>query len=529
VTASSLSIDQPASAATLHVRAREAWGAGDTAKAFDLLRQAVAKSVDLELLNDFGVAALERLGVDAARAVLGAVLAVDPERADATQNLAVLDWRSSETLGGPDARMPERAFPGMPNGKVMAEHARRYAFALDHVQGARVLDLGCGTGYGSELLTWGAASVQGFDLWQPAAYEAPSWPGGAQLTWGHDLCSDPLPAADVAVAFEVLEHLADAPAALRLAWNAASRLVVSFPNPVYHGSHHNPYHVNDWPLDEVERQLRAAAPFAHVELDHYHQGADGLIRPGRDPEASYWLVVAHGVADAPQLPVVAFAAVATADNRMKREWDARARENAMHFIASGKDDWTEEEFSASGRINVQQHVVDDRELVCAGREPRSLRALEIGCGIGRMSEHLAGFFGTLTGVDVSGEMIRRGTERLAHLPNVQLVETDGASLPFPDASFDVVFSFTCFQHVPTKEAVIGTLRDAFRVLAPGGIAKFQVQGSQNPHYIAAVKDTWQGETFSAAEMAAVAAELGFEPLGSEGADSQYFWHWWRKP
>jgi hypothetical protein len=30
-------------------------------------------------------------------------------------------------------------------------------------------------------------------------------------------------------------------------------------------------------------------------------------------------------------------------------------------------------------------------------------------------------------------------------------------------------------------------------------------------------------------MAAVAAELGFEPLGSEGADSQYFWHWWRKP
>jgi hypothetical protein len=146
-----------------------------------------------------------------------------------------------------------------------------------------------------------------------------------------------------------------------------------------------------------------------------------------------------------------------------------------------------------------------------------------------MSEHLAGIFGSLTGVDVSGEMIRGAKERLGHLPNATFVETDGASLPFPDASFDFVFSFIVFQHVPTKEAVIGTLRDAHRVLAPGGVCKFQVQGSQNPHYLAAEKDTWLGVTFSEAEMAALAAEIGFVPLKSDGADSQYFWHWWRKP
>jgi ubiquinone/menaquinone biosynthesis C-methylase UbiE len=782
VTASSLSIDQPASAATLHARAREAWGAGDTTGAFELLRRAVAASVDLELLNDFGVAALDAVGAPTARAILAAALAIDPERRDAADNLAILtDWRASETLGGPNAELPERAFPGMPHGKVMADHARRYSFALDVVQGRNVLDLGCGTGYGSEMLTWTATSVRGFDLWQPDVHEVPVWPGGAELTWGHDLCRDALPAADAAIAFEVLEHLADAPAALRLAWQAAPLLVVSFPNPTYHGSHHNPYHVNDWSLDVVEQELRSAAAvrFGQVELAHYRQDGTGAILPGRDPQASYWLIVARGseapaVVAAPGRTSVtlttqervhlttwperaaqdpsrhastpdavellslhipkaagnAFAAVlkevygldsiafdqgdldprrirsdrwpadcwprvvtghfelatwepvcrkatvvtwlrdpvarvlswyhfwksqgpkgdpwrdAVQDGRvsleefvrmdgardamsallrgytledlefvgvqehfaadldelsarmgwprfdvprlnatqgdeyarfrptealvreiralnpgdeelyrkalelrgrrsakpvatkspaelrvdeMKSAWDERARENAMHYIASGKEQWDEAEFSASGLANVRNYVIEDADAICGGRDPKSMRALEIGCGIGRMSEHLAGFFGSLTGVDVSGEMIRGATERLGHLPNATFVETDGASLPFADASFDFVFSFIVFQHVPTKEAVIGTLRDAYRVLAPGGLCKFQVQGSQNEHYLAAKKDTWLGVTFSEAEMAAVAAELGFQPLRSEGADSQYYWHWWRKP
>lgn len=293
----------------LHTEALAAWARGEQDGATTLIRQAVEEAVDLEILNDLAVMLAQAGDEDGARAVLSTVLSIHPGRSDARENLAALgtqprragNWRLSRTLGGPDPEMPERAFPGMPGAAVMREHTLRYAFTLDLVAGCRVLDLGCGTGYGSEILTWTAASVQGFDLWRPEVHEAPRWPGGAALTYGHDLCTGTLPTADVAVMFEVIEHLQDADEALRRAWRSVGAIIGSFPNPVFHGSHHNPYHVNDWPLDEFERRLAAAASarFAHIRISHFHQdytnGSGGMILPGRDPDASYWIVVAQGV------------------------------------------------------------------------------------------------------------------------------------------------------------------------------------------------------------------------------------------
>jgi SAM-dependent methyltransferase len=284
------------------------------AEALGLLRRAAAGSVAADVVNDLAVM-LARTGLDdPARALLEAAVTLAPDHPHAAANLAALGgpapraagepagraaWRRPD-LGGPDPALPERAFPGMPNALVMREHAIRYAWALGHLQGQRVLDLGCGTGYGTEMLTWVAASVAGFDLWRPEDAQRPVWPGGATLTYGHDLCRDPLPEADAAVAFEVVEHLADAPAALHLAWRAARTLIISFPNPVEHGSHHNPYHVNDWPLERVEAELvrAAAVRFDDVDVTHAHQdyrnGSGAMILPGRNPEASYWLLVATG-------------------------------------------------------------------------------------------------------------------------------------------------------------------------------------------------------------------------------------------
>jgi hypothetical protein len=292
----------------LHAGALAAWDAGRVDDARDLLTRHAAEPDRLEALNDLAVM-LSAGGDDArARALLAAVVALDPHHEDAARNLGALtagdagaaSWRQAPTLGGPDPDLPERAFPGMPNAAVMREHALRYSWTLGLVGGLHVLDLGCGTGYGSEMLTWVAASVRGFDLWTPADDERPRWPGGAVLRYGHDLCRNPLPPADAAVMFEVIEHLEDAPAALRMAWRAADLLVTSFPNPVQHGSHHNPYHVNDWTLDEFERELADAAGvrFEAVEISHlnqdYREGRGGMILPGRDPDASYWIVVARG-------------------------------------------------------------------------------------------------------------------------------------------------------------------------------------------------------------------------------------------
>jgi hypothetical protein len=101
--------------------------------------------------------------------------------------------------------------------------------------------------------------------------------------------------------FEVIEHLPDAPPALAIAFGAVGEIVGSFPNPVYHGSWMNQYHVNDWTLEQFERELetaaRASGRFAGVELTHHHQAVRSpLLQPGRDPESSYWVVHARGIA-----------------------------------------------------------------------------------------------------------------------------------------------------------------------------------------------------------------------------------------
>jgi SAM-dependent methyltransferase len=285
----------------LHADGVEAFANGDRATAADLLRRAALRGVDATVLNDLAVVLAASGEGDRAKAVLETCLTLDPADADARDNLSQLagdtrSWRRSQTLGGADPTVPERAYPGMLYAGTMAEHAMRYSLALGVLPGGHILDIGCGTGYGSEMLTWTADSVRGFDLWEPAEHERPQWSGGAELTYGFDVTKNPLPQADSAVMFEVLEHLHDAPAALRNVFSAVTALMASFPNPRFHGSHVNHHHVNDWPLARVEQEITEAAQtrFHKVALAHLHQplGMPSII-PGRDPDAPFWIIVAR--------------------------------------------------------------------------------------------------------------------------------------------------------------------------------------------------------------------------------------------
>ena len=384
---STLGESAPASAAEEWRRnAFTALNAGSSEEAHTWLRQALSASIDLEGLNDLAVIA-HRLGRgDEAKTLLRAALHIEPARADAATNLAALEqletqdgWRRSSTLGGCDPDMYERAFPGMPRPDIISEHCSRYAFAMGLVGGADVLDLGCGTGYGGEMLSWSAASVRAFDLWRPAPHEHPSWPGVTELNYGHDLCADPLPPADVAVMFEVIEHLPDAPQALEIAWRSVDTIIGSFPNPVHHGSWMNQYHVNDWPLEQFERELERAARAAGrgaIELTHYHQGLGRpLLATGRDPEASYWVVVARVNRGARAVPGVApGAGVAAPSGAVALE--ASAPVTVETSVAPAVSITPEMPLRDYWHARAQQHTADRYLGIKMSKFPEDLRVYE---------------------------------------------------------------------------------------------------------------------------------------------------------
>ncbi|MBX3277929.1 MAG: methyltransferase domain-containing protein [Acidobacteria bacterium] len=216
-------------------------------------------------------------------------------------------------------------------------------------------------------------------------------------------------------------------------------------------------------------------------------------------------------------------------NDMKRDWDARARENARWYINTVRRDQSEEEFDATGRMEVERCILTDPSFT-ERRNLKRLHLLEIGCGIGRMTRHLAGLFGEVYAVDVSGEMIAQARERLNEYTNVHLQETSGSDFShLPDECIDCAFSAYVFQHVPEREVVMSNIRDALRVLRPGGVFKFQVNGYDGEDFASQPKDTWAGVSFSETEIRQAAKDFGAELVSLIGAGTLGCWVMLRKP
>lgn len=143
-------------------------------------------------------------------------------------------------------------------------------------------------------------------------------------------------------------------------------------------------------------------------------------------------------------------------------WDEAARVDSRRAIS---DQDTDESFEVSGRT--------EADLLAPLLGPDT-RLLEIGCGIGRVLQHVAARCGEVHGLDVSAEMIEQARARLAHLPNVHLHVGNGYDLgDFADDSLDVVFCSLVLQHMP-KTTAYNYLAEARRVLRPDGVLRIQV-------------------------------------------------------
>ena len=107
---------------------------------------------------------------------------------------------------------------------------------------------------------------------------------------------------------------------------------------------------------------------------------------------------------------------------------------------------------------------------------RDLSILDIGCGVGNYHPYLVDRFDGIHGVDVSAKSV--ATAR-GNNPRVDYRAYDGHTLPFPDASFEAVYTICVMHHVPPAQWP-AFADEMMRVLKPGGMALVFEHNPLNP-------------------------------------------------
>jgi len=177
--------------------------------------------------------------------------------------------------------MQERYVPGTWSRLTAYEHLPRYEFSMQFALGKRVLDFGCGTGYGAAAISSAAEEVLGVDISETAIDWAMRKHKASNLEFRRieDLgASLPKGAFGLATCFEVIEHLTATDQEVFIenihrTLDEDGVFVVSTPNSkmtMLYGE--NPYHLKELTRGEFEALLRKAFPFVRIFLEKVRPG-----------------------------------------------------------------------------------------------------------------------------------------------------------------------------------------------------------------------------------------------------------------
>lgn len=161
----------------------------------------------------------------------------------------------------------ERCILGKSGGLLENEHLCRYQFALQYVDGKNVLDIGCGSGYGADLIASKASEVIGVDISEEAVNYARQHCKRKNIKFyvGDAINLNFLKDGelDVIISLEVIEHIPNYFQYLkeiRRLLKDDGILIISTPNKKYHSPDYekpkNPFHVTEFWLDDLEKLLR---------------------------------------------------------------------------------------------------------------------------------------------------------------------------------------------------------------------------------------------------------------------------------
>jgi SAM-dependent methyltransferase len=155
-----------------------------------------------------------------------------------------------------------------------------------------------------------------------------------------------------------------------------------------------------------------------------------------------------------------------------RHGDAWQRgDAAAHFDAVG------EAYSAQLAPHVWSRLLERKtDLLAAALPAGGARGVDLGCGLGAQARALRQRGYEVVGIDPSGGLLRAGGGGLP------LVRASALALPLGDASIDFAYAVGVWHHLGGAEGQATAMREAARVLAPGGRLLIHETNPRNPLY-----------------------------------------------
>jgi SAM-dependent methyltransferase len=180
-------------------------------------------------------------------------------------------------------------------------------------------------------------------------------------------------------------------------------------------------------------------------------------------------------------------------DRLEQNWQALGEQDPLWAILSAPEKrgggWELEEFLASGTSEITDvlRLLEDQRI-SVERD----RALDFGCGVGRLTQALAAEFHSCDGVDLAASMVNRARELSRGSDRIHFHHNEAEDLGlFESVSFDFVLSLYVLQHM-RPQLMRGYLREFVRVLRPNGIAYFNVpERTVLPEPVP--RDAWRAE------------------------------------
>ena len=173
---------------------------------------------------------------------------------------------------------------------------------------------------------------------------------------------------------------------------------------------------------------------------------------------------------------------------VQRTWETLGRKDPFWAVLTIRrfkhNRWDPEAFFEHGRREIRA-VMD--YVGRLGLDLKPGRALDFGCGVGRLTQSLGDHFQEVVGLDISEPMVELARQHNRHGGRCRYVVNTRDDLElFEDDSFDFIYSNITLQHIPPEHSV-NYVAEFFRILRPGGAVIFQL-----PAACAVAEGTWSG-------------------------------------